>query len=396
MLAVALLVAPAAANAAEPGLSFAEALTRARTAAPDLRIAAGNEDVAKLGVGVAGLYPNPTVSIGTSTKAATFSAGLTIPLVILGQIGAGKDAARAELRSVQVESEIVWAEVRAATGHAYVELWRAEQIAGARRNASALAGQLDDLVRARAAAGAAPDLEALRAHAERLSIDAEASEATTRIAAARSALGRWIGVPTGAGVNTAGEPPVPNAPPALTSLLAQVTENPAVRREEADAMAAEARADRERVFRRPLMTLDVGVDHGDPTFDGGTNYRAMLGIEVPLFNFRGPLIEREVAGAAVARLRVGAQRARLESDLTVAVVSFTATDERVRTLEGAVLPAAEAAAKATKESYDLGRAPLVAVIDAERARVDAHVTLVEARAARANAWIDVEKIVGVP
>ncbi|MEI7893785.1 MAG: TolC family protein [Myxococcales bacterium] len=53
-------------------------------------------------------------------------------------------------------------------------------------------------------------------------------------------------------------------------------------------------------------------------------------------------------------------------------------------------------ARATTESYSLGRAPLVSVLEAERARLDAKIALLEGKTMRANAWIDVERAMGMP
>jgi outer membrane protein TolC len=65
-----------------------------------------------------------------------------------------------------------------------------------------------------------------------------------------------------------------------------------------------------------------------------------------------------------------------------------------RALADGVVPAAVAAEAAAEESYTLGRAPLVAVLDAEKARVDVSLSLIDARAQQADAWIEVEHAVG--
>jgi outer membrane protein TolC len=183
--------------------------------------------------------------------------------------------------------------------------------------------------------------------------------------------------------------------PLLDALVGRVTGNPTVRREQADARAAEARAHRERVAARPTLVVDLGADFGDPTLPG-TNYRAQLAFEVPLFNARGAYARKEEANAAAARARSDAERTRLVASLVAAYRTFGAVSARTKALEDGVVPAAEAAADAVEESYRLGRAPLVAVLEAQKARIDATQALIEARAARVNAWIDVERAVGQP
>jgi outer membrane protein TolC len=388
------LISSAGARAETP-ITFADAIARARRAAPDLATARARESVARAEVDVAGTVPNPTILGATSTQAAKISVGASIPLVILGQRGAAIDASRADLATVKMESEVTWTEVRAATARAFVTLWLAERTASARADAAAIVRHVEGAVLGRVEVGAAPQVEGLRVRAERLRADADAQEAAQLVAAAGSDLGRWIGVVDGAGLRALGDPEVPAEPPAFTALAARVDANPAIRREELDARAAEARANRERALVRPGLTLDIGMDAYDPTLPA-TNYRAQLGIEVPLFNQRGAFIERERRNADAARARTAAERTRRAADLVAAYRTFEAISSRTKALSDGVVPAADAAAVATEESYTLGHAPLVAVLDAEKARIDAKLALLEARAARAEAWIEVERAIGEP
>jgi cobalt-zinc-cadmium efflux system outer membrane protein len=181
----------------------------------------------------------------------------------------------------------------------------------------------------------------------------------------------------------------------LAELEPRIAATPSVQRAFAELRASEARASSERAQVRPLMSLDFGADFGDPTLPGVTNYHAQLGLEVPLFNQRGPLIEREERKAAVARSQARAEQARSSAELITAYRTFRALTEQVGTLREQIVPTAQNAAKATEDSYALGRAPLVAVLDAERARIDAELSFVESQGARANAWIDVERALGV-
>jgi outer membrane protein TolC len=376
-------------------ITYDDALSRARARSPDLAAARAREGVANAEIGIAGLAPNPMVSGGTNTQTAKLSGSLSVPLVILGQRGAAENASSAELATVRVETAVAWNDVRASTARAFVGLWLAENTATVRDESARLVKKLEDAVMGRIAVGSAPEVEGLRVRAERLRADADAEEAHWRVAGAGGELGRWIGATSEVIFHAVGEPRTPDQAAPLASLAANLASVPSVRRELADALAARARADRERAFVRPAMTLDVGFDAFDPTLPA-TNYHAQLGVEVPLFHQRGPFIEREVMAERAARARAEAERAHFAADLLVAYRAFEATTARKRALEEGVVPAAEAAANATQESYILGHAPLLTVLDAERARLDAHLSALEARAARALAWIDVERAIGVP
>ncbi|MGH7269763.1 MAG: TolC family protein, partial [Polyangiaceae bacterium] len=200
-----------------------------------------------------------------------------------------------------------------------------------------------------------------------------------------------------------GPPDLPSPAPTLAELRARVDDGPAVQRDRAQARAAEARADYERALVRPALTMDVGFDAWDPTLCPGTatcsnppvNYRGVLSVDVPILNQRGPYIDREMAGAASARARASADGEILEAALTAAYRTFEAWTASASALREGVVPAAEAAASATEESYSLGRATLVAVLDAERSRIDAKLSLIDARAQQADAWVEVEHAAGL-
>jgi cobalt-zinc-cadmium efflux system outer membrane protein len=398
------LAGPAGAQPTPPQVSYDEALRAARRAAPDLVVARAREGVALAEVGVAGVYPNPSVAVGTSTQTAKLSGTLSLPLVILGQRGAAIDAAKAEQTTVLIDTQVAWNDVRQAAARAFVTLWLAQGIAEARRESAAIQGGLEAAVVSRVQVGSAPEIDSLRVHAEKLRADADVIGATAEVTAAGTELGRWMGMVDGAPVAARGDVASPDAPPSLATLAARIDGGAPVRRERSDVAAAEARADHERALVRPWMGLDLGFDAFDPTLcatpnsgcNPPVNYRAQLSIEIPIFNQRGPFIDREKALADVARARVQAAHIQQTAELTAAYRTFEAATARQKTLSDAVVPAARSAAKSTEEAYALGRAQLVAVLDAERTLIDVRLSALEAQAARANAWIEVEHAVGAP
>ena len=379
--------------AGELRLSAAEALRRVHAGAPELRVARDRVGIARADVDVAGVLPNPIVSAGTSTQAARLSIGAALPLPFLGQRGASLTASRADLETVRVESEITWNDVRAAASRAYVQLWLAQERSVARKEGAAIAARIGDAVASRVELGASPEVDALRTRAERLRAEADSLEAEQLVDAAASQLSFYLGADDR--VRADGEYPVPTDAPPIASLTSRVDGNPLVRREASDARAAEARVDREKALARPTPILEVGADIGDPT-QPKTNYRAGLALDIPILSLRGAQIGRERASAAAARSRASVELARGRSGIAFAYHTFVAADARAKTLRSGVLVAAEAAARATEESYALGRAQLVAVLDALRTRLDTRITLADAIATRAQAWIEIEHLLGAP
>jgi cobalt-zinc-cadmium efflux system outer membrane protein len=394
LLLAALASAAGPARAAEARVSLDETLKAAQRAAPELLLARAREGTARAEVGIAGTYPNPTASIGTSTQTARFSGTISVPLVVLGQRGAAVDAARADEQTARLDTAVTWNDVRQAIRRAYVALWLAGGELAARQEAAAIEAKLEGAVVERVQIGSAPEIDSLRVHAERLRADADVIDAAARLTASATKLGRWMGLRAGAELRAAGPAAVPEGVPALGELLARLEGNASVRREQSGVRAAEARVARERALVRPTLALDLGVDAGDPTLNDVTNYRAQLAFDLPIFNRRGAYIERERAVGDEARARLEAARLATAAELTTAYRLYESAMERQRALVGAVVPASEAAARATEEAYSLGRAPLLAVLDAQRALVEVRLSALEAAAACASAWADVEHAMG--
>src|SRR5450631_1804703 len=72
---------------AESRVSYRQALALSRERAPNVAVARATQGVAEADSRTGGLYPNPTLSAGTSTQAARLSLGASLPLLILGQRG---------------------------------------------------------------------------------------------------------------------------------------------------------------------------------------------------------------------------------------------------------------------------------------------------------------------
>ncbi len=374
-------------------LGYAEALQLARLHAPSVDAARADELAVRADGRAAAVYPNPSFNAGSSTQAARLSLGASLPLVVFGQRGAARNVGNATALVAHQDTLASAAEARASAAQAYVGLWTAERSADALGQAAQLARELEATVQSRVDVGSAPALEQLRAQAERLRAEMNATAALELIDASASELARWIGVPVDAGLRTTGAPDVPAQPPPVQQLFARLPASPAIQRAQAEIRAGQARLASERAQLRPTMTLDLGADYLDPTLPA-TNYRAQLGVELPLFNQRGPMIEREELKTTGARFRLDAERAANGSALLIAYRSFNLQARRQRTLFEGVAPAIRAAAEAAAESYALGKTPLVALLEARRANVEVELDLVATTEARARAWIEVERLLG--
>jgi outer membrane protein TolC len=390
LLAGVLLALPRVASARD--VTYVEVLALARARSPDLAAARAKEGVGRAGVRVAGELPNPTLSVGTYSQTAKLAVDLSLPVLLFGQRDAAIDAAQAELRAIRADTVVTRSDVCWSAAHAFVALWTAERVAEARHDAAAIAARIEQAVGARADAGTAPELDRLRAHAEKLRADAYALDADARVDAAGEALGVWLGI-EGSDLRARGDADVPGSAPSLASLRARVEHNPSLDRDHFDALAALARADHERALARPVLVFDVGANIFDPTLPA-TDLHATLGLEIPIVSWRKPMVDRERAAAAAADAQRAADRTHVDAVLSAAYRLFTSATARASALESGVVPAVDAAATASREAYALGHSPLIAVLEAERARLEAKMELFSAKADRANAWIDIERATG--
>jgi cobalt-zinc-cadmium efflux system outer membrane protein len=391
---VALVVATPSALAQTPRrISYAEVVRLSAMGASTIEAARADERAAAADGRASATYPNPSVMAGSSTQAARLTVGVAVPLVVFGQRGAALRAGQAAANVVHQDTRASVADARASAKQAYVTLWAAERNAISLAQGAQLALDLEATVQARVEVGSAPAMELLRARSERLRAAMDAAVASELVDASASELCVWIGLPIETRLRATDAPPVPQQPPTLAQLLAHLPQSPALQRAQLEIRAAEARVANEQAQVRPALSLDLSAEYFDPTMPA-TNYIAQLGLEVPLFNQRGYMIERERWKTASARFRLGAERRAKRSALLVAYRNFAAQARRQRTLLEGVLPAVRAAAQAAQESYGLGRTPLVSVLEARQASINAELDLVATEAATAQSWIEVEHLLG--
>jgi cobalt-zinc-cadmium efflux system outer membrane protein len=372
-------------------VDYAEALALAGSRSPELVAARAREGIGRASVRVAGELPNPTMTVGTASELAKLSVDLSFPIPIFGQREAAIAAGSAELGVIRADTRVAASDSRWSAARAFVALWAAERVAEARHDAAKIAANVETAVVGRVDAGSAPELDRLRAHAERIRAEADAQDADAHVDAAGFELGRWVGLVDA--LHTRGDPDVPSATPTLETLRGGVADNPLLDREHRDALAALKRADHEKALARPLIVLSAGIGAFDPTIPA-PDFHASIGLELPIISWRQPMVDRERASAIAADARREAERIRFATEVATAHRLLMAAAARASTLETAVVPAAEATAVASRDAYTLGHSPLIVVLDAERARVDSRLQLVLAKADRASAWIEIQHITG--
>ncbi len=363
-------------------LRLPDAIGRA-SAAPTARLAAAQVTATAAEVGVAGIVPNPRLSLGTTTATAIVTAGVTVFLPVFGQVGVAKDAARAQVATREDAAAVAVADAKLAAALAWIDLWAAEGERDLARDEASRSARVADAARGRESEGSAPKLDVLRSEAEKARADAEVAATAQAVRAAEARLALALGEDASTRrYATAGEPFTEVDRPPVTNDAALVQAHPLVRTARAAVSESDAVLARARRARFPLLALQVWgnlAKRQAPEND----LQFTLTFDIPLFD--GPLVSRADAQRALAQ--VGATSAELDvaARITVARAEADAAIARARALADAVAPAADEAAALALEGYQHGAIDLTAVLSAEQAAAQTRLLVLRARADRGRA-----------
>ena len=232
-------------------------------------------------------------------------------------------------------------------------------------------------------AGREPPLRAIRARSFAAQATAEVEAARAEERAARGTLASLFGATT--------------PPESLTGSLLDLpprTINPEesleVRLAEAERLAAEAALRQEVAARRLDPSVGLGVRHVREAGD----VALVAGFSMPLQVF-----DRNQGNISAARSNVEAAEARLRAAIANsrvraqnAIIAVEAAAARVEALERAAIPEAAEAMRLTQRSYQVGRASLIELLDAQNAYTTAQSALIDARLAQALATAELGRV----
>ncbi|MCL2590731.1 MAG: TolC family protein [Betaproteobacteria bacterium] len=356
-------------------VDLATVLTLARETSPKVALERQNIAIARAERRTAGAWPNPTVSYNhsrqpgeltnfSSTRAQEVS--VELPLLIAGQRGARIEAAERGIAAAKARFAASGNDLAADAGAAFIALLLAQETLATRTAGVDELSRLRDIVAGRQVSGMASQYELLRVDVEQASWRAQTAEAEVALAEAQAQLATLLGFsgwqPRGVGELH----PLEVAPGA-----SETSENPAfiaVRREEEAAQANVEVARRERF---PEVSLNAGRFWTSSPF-GATN-TVGLSVEIPIFDTRGGALDKARTEALSANLRRHLTKAEVEADVyrySVQVAQRGATLERFR---AQMMPNLPALKQMAEDAYRLGKSSITELLDATRARYEAHI-----------------------
>ncbi|MBP8235101.1 MAG: TolC family protein, partial [Rhizorhabdus sp.] len=355
-----------------PVFSVDRALELAGVVSPALEAASADVRAAEAGRRVAGLRPNPTVTVeaenvagsgqyrGAQSLEATTS--LTLPLELGGKRSARIAVADARTDRATIQAAIAQADLRLNVIRAYAEAASAERRLMTARDQTRIAGEALRAAQVRVQAGRASPIEAERANVARVNAEAALTREERAVEVARFTLSRIIGQPIAGPLDTDWFARVPATYGPLRPIDSTGTLMMAAA--DADFAIADAGVRLARSQRVPDLTLGAGARRFEQTNDTAAIFS--LSIPLPLFNngraaLSQATAERQSADARrrLTALDVDQAIARAQADAANAATNAAAAT-------GPALSAAEEAARIARIGYREGKFGQLDLLDAER------------------------------
>lgn len=385
---------------AQPTLTLADALERARQGNPELRALALETAAVDAAGRQAALPPNPSLEFvreGTAAQGGASTIQISIPLELGGQRAARMAAARAGSRAAALDLSIgrarIEAEVAAAYHRAYIAQQQVElaaQVSDNGRRASAAATR-------RVLAGKVSPVEEARARVAEANWRMEGVAAQRELDEARIGLASLLGSAAGE-LGTLAPPAAlpPSAVPLGRPLEALLSSAPEIERAVAEVEAGTAVVRVERAQRMPDVALIVGTKREGPERERVRQNIIGLSVPIPLFNRNQGAILAAERRAEKARAELEAARQRVRAGAMQAQTRMQAALEQERLVREEVLPGAQFAVEAAMKGFEAGKFNYVEVLDAQRTWVQAQAQHLRAIADFYRAKADLAKLVGDP
>lgn len=365
-------------------LSLDRALELAGATSPTLDAAEADIQAAAAARAVAGLRPNPRVTVeaenvagsgmyrGTESLEATTS--LALPIELGGKRSARIGAADARSQRTLIQAAITQADLRLSVIQAYAEAAAAQQRLTTAGDQARIAAEGLRAAQVRVQAGRASPIEAERANVARINADAEVERTERLVEVARYSLSRIIGQPVAGNLDTGWFANVRAAYGPMQAIESAGTL--AMAAAEADLAIADAGVRLARAQRVPDLTVGAGARYMRET--GDTAALFSISIPLPLFN-NG---RAAVAQASSERLRAEAQQrvTAIEVDQAIARAQAEAANAATTaaTASGPALQAAEEAARIARIGYREGKFGQLELLDAERTLAETRLAAIDA------------------
>lgn len=398
------LLAAAAAAAAQP-LHLDALLDEVGRRAPQIRTQQESVAAARAGVGLAGAFPDPAITVmaediplhpsdpDASTTMVTYRMLFRLD-PIFGRRGLSRSAARGSLGAQEALLRRAGWDARAQAVTLFWELWMNREMRDLVDRQLELLRGMERSATARYAAGLPmAHHDVLRAQAESARMEAERATLSEERQAIAAMLNVLRGRPR---AEDPGEPEVGarDVVPELAAVLGVASLRPEL--QQARAMRDEAEA-RVGLARRTYLPM-VMVGGGYQQFTGGMPDALMaeVGLTVPLFWFERQASELEMARAMERRAlrEVELMEAMTDAELRMAWSRARGADRELAALEETALPRMREAVQSARSSYTAGTGDFLSLLDSAMSLLETDAERIRAAARRAVALYELQRIAG--
>ncbi|WP_188658833.1 TolC family protein [Sphingomonas metalli] len=341
--------------------------------------------------------PNPVFSVNAVqirpsqvgrlpfSRYADAVARVDLPLERGGKRTARVAAARASVTAAESDLADAQRQMRAAVANAFFALKAAEQRVAALETIARDYGESIRIATTQRRAGALSEGDLVRQRVDALSAQGDAQQAASDLRDAQIALAILIGREAdAAALSTAGDWPVRGEGPEEPA-EAIAARRPDVRADQARVEAARRNLDGAHALRHPDVTVGVQAERAAGDLGVGNSLGFGVSIPLPVRNlYRG-----EIDAASTALVQAEAQ-ARKSLAVAVAEIEtarrqLAQASDRLTLIEGTQLPAARRASDIAEFAYGHGAMTLLDVLDARRSLKAVELSVIDARAAQAQA-----------
>jgi cobalt-zinc-cadmium efflux system outer membrane protein len=373
---------------------------------PELRYYESQIDVAQGGKTKAGEVKNPELMIGKgnwrlrdlsngyATDGPTWAVQLTQTFEWPGRLSLRKAIAQKDIELAQLG----FTQFRAAlAGRVRTISWKLLAAQEQTRAAEEVAKRFQSLAAVllqRDPAGAAPRLEARIIQANALTLNAEATQARSELAAARFELNQLLGERADHPLELRMENLVLNPAPAMENLLADARrKNFALRARFLDVEQQGYQVDLAKNERWPSITLQPYMQK-QTTLTRETQVGINLSIPLPLWNRNKGAIDSALAKQTQAEVMLTAQMRQLERDVASHASHYSIYVEQLAQVPADTLESFRKAAVEADEHYRMGALPLATYTELQRQYLYSVKAVLTAQLGAVEARLQLEQLTG--
>jgi cobalt-zinc-cadmium efflux system outer membrane protein len=341
----------------------------------------------------AGAYLNPEIEAETENFGeAEIEVMLTQPLLLGGKRGAAVEVAKREAEIAGLEYESTLISVESELIRRYVTVISADQRITLIDSTIALSNHSIDAIRRLVEAGAAMEVDLMRARLEQDELGLEKAGLERDLYEARLKLAELWGGRAFEYDRLAGSVSMSPALPGMGRLEAALDDHPEIRILDAMGMLAEAERKQARSERVPEVALSAGYLRNNELDENAVV--AGLSFSLPIFDRqKGAIEEKEHERTAAEH---GAGQARLEraADLAAVYSTYEVTSAELESISGEVLDRAATIHQSLNDFYMMGRVGILDVLEARAHLLDLHMRIVDLSEERAVLAADIQELTG--